>query len=149
MKMLKKLSKDDLELMTYAEIAELILTEKKKQMKIVDIFKKICELLELSDSEFESRIADFFEIISTDKNFIVLDKGFCDLRKKHTPEVVIEEDDDDEETELELEEQVDEIEEEKEEDDIFYDSSSDEDDVDDDADDLTDFIVVEDEEASM
>lgn len=146
---IKDLTKDELETMSYAEITELILTEKGTKMKIVDIFKKICTLLEMSDAEFENRIADFFELISTDKNFIVLDKGFCDLRKKHSFKLVIEEDEEDtSEQELTDEELVDEENEETEED-IFYDNSSDEDDVTDVDDELSDFVMVDEEETSM
>lgn len=144
---LKELSKIDLESMNFAEIAELILNEKGKQMKIVDIFKEICKLLEMGETEFENKIADFFELISTDKNFIVLEKGFCDLRKKHTPKVVVE--DDEEEDVLEQETNEEEIPEEEEEEDIFYDNSSEEDDVEDNDDELSDFIVVDDDETSM
>ncbi len=146
---LTKMPKEELEALSYAEIAEMILTEKKTKMKIVDIFREICKLLELSAAVFENQVADFFQIISTDKNFIVLDKGFCDLRKKHAPKVTIEETDDDSLESEELEEDDEVItdeEESNEDDDIFYDASSDEDDVDDDADDdLDDFMVVDDE----
>ena len=142
---LKGYTKEDLETMSYTEIAEIILNEKGSSMKIVDIFKKICKLLEMNDSEFEAKIADFFELISTDKNFIVLEKGFCDLKKKHAPKVVIE----DEEEEIIEPESIDEDETEPEEDsdeDIFYDNSSDKDDVEDNDDELSDFIVVDEEE---
>ncbi len=144
---LKNMSKEELEALSYTELAEMILTEKKNKMKIVDIFKEICKLLELSDSVFENQVADFFQLVSTDKNFIVLDKGYCDLRKKHAPKVTIEEVEDDSIDTEELEED-DVIEEESEEDeDIFYDTSSDEDDVDtDEDDDLDDFMVVDDEQ---
>ena len=144
---LKNMSKEELEALSYTELAEMILTEKKNKMKIVDIFKEICKLLELSDSVFENQVADFFQLVSTDKNFIVLDKGYCDLRKKHAPKVTIEEVEDDSIDTEELEED-DVIEEESEEDeDIFYDASSDEDDVDtDEDDDLDDFMVVDDEQ---
>lgn len=148
---MKSLSREELETMTYGEISEVILSEKGSKMKIVDIFKKICKLLELSDQEFESKIADFFELISTDKTFIVLDKGYCDLRKKHTPTVVIEDDEDDE-PELELDDDETVITDEtiESEDDIFYDKVSDDDDSPDDSDELSDFIVVDDEdETSM
>ena len=141
------LTKEELETMSFAEITELILTEKGSKMKIVDIFRKICTLLEMSDAEFENKVADFFELISTDKNFIVLDKGFCDLRKKHTPKLIIEEDEEDI-VEAESSDE-DEILEEEKEDDIFYDNSSDEDDVEDTDDELTDFIVVDEDETSM
>lgn len=149
---LKNLSQEELEQMTFGEITELILTEKNSKMKIVDIFKKICKLLNMSDAEFESKIADFFELVSTDKKFIILDKGYCDLRKKHTPKVVVEDEDMDD-VEVEVgEEEISEEDKDAEEtqDDIFYDNTSDEDDVDDDDDELGDFVIVDDdEEAGM
>lgn len=144
---IKDLSKEDIELMSYEELAKLIISEKKSKMKIVDIFKKICELKEMSTAEFENKIADFYDLISTSKEFIVLEKGFCDLRKKHTPDVIMDEEEDIPEVE---ESDLPEEETENEEEDYYYDSSSDEDDVDDDTDELADFMVVdEDEEASI
>ena len=142
---LSKLSKEELEAMSYSELAEAILTEKGKKLKIVEIFQKICKLLGMSDEEYENKVADFFELIIADKNFIVLDKGYCDLRKKHTPEFVVEEDDEEEVEEPEVEEEVTEEEpEEDDEDSIFYDNSSEEDDIDDgDDDDLSNFAIVE------
>lgn len=142
---LKGYTKEDLESMSYSELAEIILNEKGSSMKIVDVFKKICKLLEMSDAEFEAKVADFFELISTDKNFIVLEKGFCDLRKKHTPKVVIEEDDE-EVIEPEVADEEETEPEEDSEEDIFYDNSSDKDDVEDNDDELSDFIVVDEEE---
>lgn len=146
---LKNLSQEELEQMTYGEITELILTEKGNKMKIVDIFKKICKLLNMSDQEFEGKIADFFELVSTDKKFIILDKGYCDLRKKHTPKVIIEDEDMDE---VDVEVEDEEINEEKDSEDsqenIFYDNSSEEDDVETDDDEFDDFIIVDDDEES-
>ena len=154
---LKNMSKEELETLTYSELAEKILTEKANKMKIVDVFKEICKLLELSDSVFENQVADFFQLISTDKNFIVLDKGYCDLRKKHAFKVTIEDAEDDliepeimEETDENISEDDNQ---EYEDDDIFYDASSSEDDVDTDPDDdLDDFMVVDedsDQETSL
>jgi len=143
---LKNLSKEELESYGYDEISEMILAEKGTKMKIVDIFKKICELLELGEREFENKIADFFELVSTDKRFIVLEKGFCDLRKKHITNLVLEEDEEDDI--IDEEEKVEDVEDINEEDDIFYDNSSDEDDVDDVDDDLDDFILVDEDETS-
>lgn len=146
---LKDLSKEELETMSFGDITEIVLSEKGASMKIVDIFKKICTLLEMSDAEFENKIADYFELISTDKKFIVLDKGYCDLRKKHTPKLIIEEDEEDVvEVEVTDDEEKDDIEEENDSD-IFYDSSSEEDDVEDTDDELTDFIMVDEDETSM
>ena len=144
---IKDMSKEELEALSFGEITELILAEKGSKMKIVDVFRKICSLLEMSESEFENKIADYFELISTDKNFIVLDKGFCDLRKKHTPKLIVEDDEDDIVDTDDEEEEI--IEEEDDTSDIFYDNSSEEDDVEDDDEELTDFIMVDEDETSM
>lgn len=149
---LKDLSIEELEEKSYGELTEMVLTQKGSKMKIVDIFKTICEAKGMSEQEFENKVADFFELVSTDKNFVVLDKGFCDLRIKHNQKVVVDDDDEEDEvveTETEEEENDTTETEEEENEDIFYDSSSDEDDVNDDDDDLADFIVVDEDEASM
>lgn len=147
---IKDLSLEEIEEKSYAELTEIVLNQKGSKMKIVDIFKTICDAKGLSEKDFENKVADFFELISTDKNFVVLEKGYCDLRIKHNQKVMVEEDDD-EVIDTEVEEDVEEVEEteEDENEDIFYDSSSDDDDVNDDDDDLADFIVVDEDEASM
>lgn len=143
---IKNLTKEDIDTLSYEELAYLIIQDKHSKMKIIDIFKKICELKNMNEKEFEDKIADFYDLISTNKEFLVLEKGYCDLRKNHTPNVIIE-DEDDVDTE-EIEENIEDDVEETEED-IYYDNSSEEDDVDTD-DELSDFIVVdEDDETSI
>jgi len=92
---LSEISKEELELMSYDDIAFLILKDENKKMKINDLFKKVCKILNLSDSVFENQIADFFEILTTDKRFTMLNDGFWDLKEKHSEKVIIDEDDDD------------------------------------------------------
>ena len=133
MKKLKNYTKEELESLDYDDIAFLILEEKKKKMKISDLFKSVCELLELSDDTYESLITDFFEMLTTDKRFIQLTNGYWDLKTKHSEKVVIE--DDDEEYEEIIDDEPAENEEEK---DDYYDEDSDDDDADD--------VVVIDEE---
>ena len=65
---LKDITKEELETMNYDDIAEIILNEEKAKMKINVLFKKICDALELSDAEYEAKIADFFELLTTDKS---------------------------------------------------------------------------------
>ena len=143
---IKNLTKEDIDTLSYEELAYLIIQDKHSKMKIIDIFKKICELKNMNEKEFEDKIADFYDLISTNKEFLVLEKGYCDLRKNHTPNVILD-DEDDVDTE-EIEENIEDDVEETEED-IYYDNSSDEDDVDTD-DELSDFIVVdEDDETSI
>ena len=136
---LKEITKEELEVMGYDDIAYLILEESKKKMKITDLFKKVCSLRGLSDAEYEAHIADFFEILTTDKKFIMLEDGYWDLRKRHSEKLVIEEDDDEYE---DIPEEEDDTEEEPEEEN-FYDEDSDDDTPDDD---LKDFVVIDEDE---
>lgn len=136
---LKDITKEELEVMGYDDIAYLILEESKKKMKITDLFKKVCSLRGLSDAEYEAHIADFFEILTTDKKFIMLEDGYWDLRKRHSEKLVIEEDDDEYE---DIPEEEDDTEEEPEEEN-FYDEDSDDDTPDDD---LKDFVVIDEDE---
>ena len=115
---LKDISQEELELMSYDDIAVLILEETGKKMKIFDLFKKVCDVLHLSEAEFENKIADFFEILSTDKKFTMLENGYWDLRAKHNVEIVIDEDEEDALSEVEDEEDLEEIESEEDEEDM-------------------------------
>ncbi len=140
---LKDISREELEMMGYAELAEIVLNDKKKKMKIADIFKEICKALGLTDQEYEDRISEFFEVVSTNKLFTILPQGYCDLNKRHNTKVVM-----DDEEDLQLDEEIESEEEieNEEEDEIFYDENEDDDVADDD---LQDFVVVdEDEEAN-
>ena len=112
---LKKMKKEELELLSNKDIACLILDESKKSMNTAELFKQIISLLELPESTFENKIADFYTALSTDKRFILLKDGTWDLRNHHTSDKVIKvtEDDDDEE---EVEEKEDSDEEETDED---------------------------------
>ena len=138
---LKDISKEELEMMGYAELAEIVLNESKKKMKIADIFKKICKALGLTDAEYEDRISEFFEIVSTNKLFTILPQGYCDLKTRHNTKVIM----DDEEEEIVIDEDIEneEIEDEEETEDIFYDDTEDDDIPDDD---LQDFVVVDEDE---
>ena len=137
---LKDYKKEELQNMSYDDLAALVLEDAGKQMKIMDIFSKINEILELSPSEYENRIGDFFELLSTDKKFIMVDNGFWDLRSKHAPKIVVDEEDD---TEDLVEDDVLEEDETEEEKDIFYEIDDNEDEADDD---LKDLVIVDGDE---
>ena len=138
---LKDIPKEELELMGYDDIALLVLQESGKKMKLNDIFKKVCNLLELPDSILEEHLVDFFELMSTNKKFIMLENGYWDLQTRHKLDVVIEEDDEEEEISDEEE-----IEEETEEEDIFYDNEDETEDVEED--DLADLVVIDSDDDS-
>lgn len=140
---LKKLSKEELESMGYDEIAYKIFEEEKKKMKLPVLFKKICDLLELDDAEYEERIGDFFQLISRDQRFTMLENGFWDLKEKYKSQIIMHEED--EEVEEETEEEVDETSEENEEEETtYYDEDSEDDDVEED--DLKDLVIISEDE---
>ena len=104
---LNKMKKEDLELMSYRQIAHAYLEENKVTMTTAELFTEVCKLLELSEKEYQDRIVDFFETLTTSKEFILLNTGKWDLRTNHTIKVDIEEiyeEKDDDLTVFELEE---------------------------------------------
>ncbi len=132
------LSLEEAELMNYNDIAHIILEENGKKMKINTLFAEVGKILEMEEDEYASYIADFFQLLSTDKRFIMLEDGYWDLRIKHNKGMeTFDDEDDDEDIILEEEEM-------SGEDDIFDedDVKSEDDDVDDD--DLSDLVIVDD-----
>ena len=144
---LKKMKKDELELLSNKDIAYMILEERKRTINTADLFKKIIDLLELPESTFEKKIADFYTALSTDKRFILLDDGRWDLRNRHSSEKRVkyeDEDDEDEEIEEDDEEEEDEIEE-----DEFDDADDDSFQDDDTNEDLKDLVVIDEDELEL
>ena len=140
---LKTVSQEELEVLPFDDIAYIILKEKGKKMKITDIFKIICDKLGLGEAEYENQIADFFSLLSTEKRFIQLEKGFWDLRENHTAEISIKEIEDELDDDIELNEEK--YEEESTEEASYYDELDDaEDDKEDD--DYKDLVVVDEDE---
>lgn len=92
---LKNMKREELETLSYTDLSEMIIKEGKKSLNTPTIFKKICELLELSDEEYETQIGDFYTSLTTDKRFILLDNACWDLRDNHAIDIVLDEDDDD------------------------------------------------------
>ncbi len=142
---IRKKEKLDLELMSYTDIAYEIIKEDKKQYNTPNLFKEVCNLLEMSEEEFESKIGDFFTALSTDKRFILIDSVNWDLKENHVVKVVVDEGEDevvDEDSEDNEEQDV----EDSEEDSVIEDDYSD-DDIDDLPDDeLEDLSIVDEEE---
>lgn len=142
---LSSMKQEELELLTYTDLTELILKENKGSMNTANIFKKISELLSLTEEEYASKIGDFYTSLTTDKRFIFLeDSAEWDLRNRHTAQIVVTDDDDEDEESLDEEESEEEIEEENIEEDIDSVDSTD-DDLDDD-DDIGDLSIITDEE---
>ena len=145
---LKKMTKDELELLSNKDITNLILEESKKSINTADLFKKIIKLLELPESSFESKIGDYYTALSTDKRFILLEDGTWDLRSRYTSDKVVKitEDEDDEEDEADEEK-------EDESDDMSLEDSyddTDDNDYDEDAnEELKDLVVIDEDELEL
>ncbi len=133
---LSKLSKEDLENMSYDDIAYEILKEKGKNFKIIDLFNQIGKLLDFSEDKIEREIEDFFEMLTLDKRFIMLENGSWDLREKHSEKIIIEDEEEDD-IEINIEDN-----DEPDDDTIFYD----EDESDDADEDLKDLVIIDEEE---
>ena len=144
---IKKMTKDELELLSNKDITNLILEESKKPINTADLFKKIIKLLELPESKFEAKIADYYTALSTDKRFILLEDGTWDLRSRHTSDKVVKITEDEEE---ETEENKDDIEESIEEDEEdSYDDKDDDDYNDDTNEELKDLVVIDEDELEL
>lgn len=144
---LKDLTKAELEAMSYDDIALMVLSESNRQMKINELFKEVCNHLELSEDEFVDKLPAFFDVLSTDHRFIMLENGLWDLRTKHATKVVLdpEEDEEDIEEDIDLEE----IEDDEEEKEDIYADEDDTDDLTDEDDDLKNLVIIDEDEEQM
>ena len=71
--LLKDMSKEEIELLSYTDLTNLILTENKTSMNTPTIFKKICDLLGYSEEEYTDKIGDFYTSLTIDKRFVLLE----------------------------------------------------------------------------
>ncbi len=144
---LNSIKQEELEMLSYTDLTELILKEANGPMNTATIFKKISSLLSLTDEEYSSKIGDFYTSLTTDKRFLFLDEtAEWDLRNRHTAQVVdlLDDEEDEDEEEEELEDEEDKIDDDIEED--IDSMDSDEDDLDDGEDDISDLAIISDEE---
>jgi DNA-directed RNA polymerase subunit delta len=142
---IKKKSIEELELMSYNDIAyEIIKEDKKKKYNTPTLFKEVCKLLGLSDEEFAEKLADFFTALTTDGRFILIDSTNWDLKENHAVKVVV---DDGDEEEIESDEE-DETDEESDNSDDIEDDYSDEavDSSSEDEEDMQDLTIVDEED---
>ena len=144
-----KMKKEELELISNKDIAAMILEDSKRNLNTAELFKKIIKLLELPESTFEAKIADFYTALATDKRFILLDNGKWDLRSNHTSDKVVklstDDDDDDEEEETE----EDKIEDMQDNEDNYDDTDDDSDYDDDTNEELKDLVVIDEDELEL
>lgn len=136
---LSKMSKEEIELLSYTSIAKLYLEENQTTMNTADLFKEVCKLLELSERVYQDKIADFFQSLTTSKEFVLLDDGKWDLKSNHKSKKI-----DMEDLYEEKEEELDEEEEKEPSEEDEYNSIDDEDEYAED--DLADLTILSEDE---
>jgi len=140
---LKDKSPEELEIMSYTDLTYMILKEEKKTMNTAVIFRKICELLGLSEDDFSEKVGDYYTSLTIDKRFVMLESGEWDVRDNHAVEISLDDEDEEEISEEEKDEEIEEDEEVEEDIDSVIDDDNDLDDTDDDLEDLA--VLDEDE----
>ena len=144
---LKNMTKEDLELMNNKDITYLILEGRKTTLNTADLFRRIIKLLELPESTFEEKIADYYTALSTDKRFILLSNGTWDLRNRQKSDKVLKViAEDDEEDEEELEETP---EEDLDEEEDSYDDKEDEEYDEETNEELKDLVIIDEDELEL
>ena len=109
---LTEMTQNELNLLSYTEIAYRYLKENKVTLKIPDLFKQVCKLLSFNDTQYANKIGDFYTSITMDKRFIVLENNEWDLRENHSVELVVDDDDADLSEETLEDEEVEQLEDE-------------------------------------
>ena len=142
--MAKKLKKEELELMSYNDIAFILLKEKSKQMTL-DLFTTIVEMLELPKKTVENRIGEFYTALTNDKRFILLEDGHWDLQQNHKVKCLTSEEDF-EDFEEETEDYDDE---EIEKEDEMFDNEDTDDDISDITEEYKNLVIVDEEELNQ
>ncbi len=144
---MKSIKKEDVVNLSYKDITYLLLEQNNKGMNTLDLFNNIIELLELPESTIDTKIADYYTSLTTDKRFLLVD-GLWDLRSRHTSDKVLVNVDDEELDEEENLEESDELDDELESDD-YEEDIDDDTSYDDDDDGLGDLVVLDEDEMDI
>lgn len=134
---------EELELLSYTDIAYELLKLDKKPKTTPALFGEVCSLLEISEDNMLEMIGDFYTTLTTDKRFILLDSAEWDLKEAHVVKLVVDDEEDEDVSEESLEEE--EIDQGTEDDAVVADTD-DFDDTDETIDDLDDLVVVSEDE---
>ena len=103
---IRKKKLEELELMSYNDIAYEIIRDDKKKYDTKKLFKEVCNLLKLDEDTYLEQIGDFFTALTTDGRFILLDSKNWDLKENHKVKVVIDDGDEEEVEEGTLDEEA-------------------------------------------
>lgn len=134
---------DELELLSYADIAYELLKLDKKPKTTPVLFGEVCGLLDINEDNMMDMIGDFYTSLTTDKRFVLLDNAEWDLKEFHIIKPIVDDEDEEEDS---LEEQSEDEASDETEDEAVTDDSDDYDDGDEITDDLEDLAIVNEED---
>ena len=132
---------EELELLSYADIAYEILKLDKKSKTTPVLFGEVCKLLEISEDAMFEMIGDFYTTLTTDKRFLLLENSEWDLKEAHIVKTIIDDEEESDEEESDDEEVV-----EGTEDEAVMGDPDDYDDIDESMEDLDDLVIVTEDE---
>lgn len=140
---IRNMKQEDLEALSYLDIAYHSLKSEKQTKTTVELFKEICSLLKFSEKQYQDLVGDFYTSLTVDKRFLLLENGKWDLKENHSVKIIVE----DELDELDGLDTIEDIDEdiEDEEKDIFSENIDEESTVDD-IDDIEDIDELDDPE---
>lgn len=72
--------REEINEMSYDDVAFLILRHYGTKMKTQTLYKRVCKVLDINFDE--DHIADFYELLAVNKKFVFV-KGYWDLQTKH------------------------------------------------------------------
>lgn len=136
---IKELPLEELELLSYADIAYELLKIDNKTMTTPTLLSQVCSLLKIDENVMYDMIGDFYTTLTTDKRFILLDNAEWDLKDNHKVKLIVDEEDEEEVSEENVEA-------EESEDDAVSNNSDEYEEESDDLDDLDDLVIVTEEE---
>lgn len=105
---IRKMSLEELELLSYIDIAYEVLKADKKAKTTPELFGEVCRLLEITEDQMFEMIGDFYTSLTTDKRFLLLENAEWDLKEFHAVKPVVEDlDEEDEDLDTDSDETTD------------------------------------------
>ena len=91
----KKMKFEELETLSYTDIAYYLIKNNKKTRTTGELFKEVASLLKMDDEERLELIGDFFTSLTIDRRFILLSDKKWDLKENHNIVVNLDDEEDD------------------------------------------------------
>ena len=105
---IRKMSLEELELLSYIDIAYEVLKADKKAKTTPELFGEVCRLLEITEDQMFEMIGDFYTSLTTDTRFLLLENAEWDLKEFHAVKPVVEDlDEEDEDLDTDSDETTD------------------------------------------